>query len=107
MGKRMTAKKKKNQNRAITAGELTRAQRRVDKELGEIKTSATQNGTLMSQCLIYLAILHTHPSWSWKAILNIQKEADAIADRIADPDTEYGFTEVYAELAEHGINVQF
>ena len=105
MGKGMKLKKK-NKRRNITEGEFNRAQRRVDKELSEIKTSATQNGTLMSQCLIYLAILHTHPSWSWQAILKIQQEADAKADRITDPNTEYGFTDVYAELAEHGINVQ-
>lgn len=103
---RMIAKKKPKKDYVVTAHDLTKVERRWQDELAKMKVSATQDSTKIVQALIYLSLLHTHPSWTWQAIAKVQEEADRIADLIADPDADYGWDDVYAELEAKGVGIE-
>lgn len=103
MGKK---NRKKGRNYVVTSHDLTKVERRWQEELQRMKLDATQDSTRLVQALIYLALLHTHPSWTWQAIAKIQQEADRISDLIADPESDYGWEDVYTELEQKGIGIE-
>ena len=105
MGRKMIVRKKARKDFMVTSHDLTKVERRWQQELDRMKVDATQDSTRLVQALIYLALLHTHPSWTWQAIAKIQQEADRIADRIADPDNDYGWDDVYLELEGMGVGI--
>lgn len=105
MGKGIIAKKKSRRAFSVSSHELAKVERRWQKELDRMKLDATQDSTRLVQALVYLAILHTHPSWTWKAIASIQQEAERISTLIADPDSGYTWDDIYRELEEKGIGI--
>ena len=99
------AKKKRQKDYTVTKHDLNKVERRWQEELSRMKVDATQDSTRLVQALVYLAVLHTHPSWTWKAIASIQQEAERISSLIADPKSGYTWDDIYRELEEKGIGI--
>lgn len=99
-------KQKKRRAYSVSSHELAQAERRWQKELDRMKLDATQDSTRLVQALIYLALLRTHPTWTWQAIAKVQQEADRISDRIVDPADPFSWADVYAALQAKGVGVE-